>query len=266
MSGQNDVDISVAIAVPRYQNSDKFLAVKRSDDREHSPGLWEFPSGKIEEGEIPEEAALRELEEETGLEGELKGVCDFHERTIGGDRVRFYPYLVEVEFKDEVELSDEHSEFEWIQRSEASDLYRQDNFENVLDSVKEVQGDVAVAVVYDNREFLILRRSERESFSGSWEFPGGEVEEEMPSGSSLRELKEETGLEAKIVEKGHPYIDEGSTGFWRLYPFLIEVTNLDRQEISLSEEHDEYKWVKFDELENLETMGHMKSLKSLGLI
>jgi 8-oxo-dGTP pyrophosphatase MutT (NUDIX family) len=34
-------------------------------------GYWEFPKGKQEEGETDEETALRELKEETGLEGHI---------------------------------------------------------------------------------------------------------------------------------------------------------------------------------------------------
>lgn len=259
-----DVNISVVVAVPRYQNSDKFLAVKRSEDRENSPGLWEFPSGKAEGKEITEEAALRELEEETGLTGELKGVCDHHERTVENKSVRFYPYLVEVESRD-VELSDEHSEYKWIDRDKVSDLYRHDNFDNILESARNVKGDVAIAVLRENDDYLVLRRSEHESFSGRWEFAGGVVEEETVDRAALRELEEETNLDARIIKEGHPYIAEGSTGFWKLHPFLLEPM-ADNQEIKLSKEHDEYKWARLGELENLDTMGQEKGLKSLELI
>lgn len=45
----------------------KILIAKRAD-HQHQGGLWEFPGGKVEEGESPPVALQRELEEELGLQ------------------------------------------------------------------------------------------------------------------------------------------------------------------------------------------------------
>ncbi len=58
---------AVAIAVAVVEHNGKFLVGRR---REGDPlaGLWEFPGGKIEDGESPQDAARRECREETGLD------------------------------------------------------------------------------------------------------------------------------------------------------------------------------------------------------
>ena len=49
------------------RRDDRFLLVQRGQGQ--SEGLYAFPGGKVEPGEQLEEAAIRELEEETGIRG-----------------------------------------------------------------------------------------------------------------------------------------------------------------------------------------------------
>lgn len=54
----------VAVALLR---KDGFVLMQRRPEGKQHGGLWEFPGGKIEPGEGPEEAALREMAEELGV-------------------------------------------------------------------------------------------------------------------------------------------------------------------------------------------------------
>lgn len=47
---------------------------------------WAPPGGKLEPGETAEQAALRELAEETGIEAEIIGPCGQYEVAYGGAR------------------------------------------------------------------------------------------------------------------------------------------------------------------------------------
>lgn len=59
----------------------ELLLVRRSE--EPCVGWWCLPGGFIEMGETVEESALRELKEETGLDGELLRVLDVASRVDG---------------------------------------------------------------------------------------------------------------------------------------------------------------------------------------
>ena len=62
-SRQKKIDITMACGILR-RGSEFFIQQRLPDDI--WGGLWEFPGGRLEEGETPEQAAIREIREETG--------------------------------------------------------------------------------------------------------------------------------------------------------------------------------------------------------
>ena len=94
----------------------KLLLVKRSQPPD--AGSWSFPGGAVELGETTEEAALREVKEETGLDIELEGLFDVKtylpRRSGGGHRHQ----IVVVDYigkprRGRVRLNGESSDFGW---------------------------------------------------------------------------------------------------------------------------------------------------------
>jgi 8-oxo-dGTP diphosphatase len=59
--------ILLVAAVALIDRDNRVLIAKRPPGREMA-GLWEFPGGKVVDGETPEAALVRELREELGIE------------------------------------------------------------------------------------------------------------------------------------------------------------------------------------------------------
>lgn len=55
----------IAVGIIRNSANDIFLTQRAADV--HMANMWEFPGGKLEENETPEQALVRELQEETGI-------------------------------------------------------------------------------------------------------------------------------------------------------------------------------------------------------
>jgi 8-oxo-dGTP diphosphatase len=54
------------VAAALVDPAGRILLQQRAEGRPMA-GLWEFPGGKVEEGELPEAALIREIEEELGI-------------------------------------------------------------------------------------------------------------------------------------------------------------------------------------------------------
>jgi ADP-ribose pyrophosphatase YjhB (NUDIX family) len=106
--------VGAAVLITDEQN--RLLLMKRSDS-----GCWGPPGGAVELGEVVEDAARREVREETGLEvGELSlfGVFsgpDLFYVYPNGDEVYNVTIVYLARFPGgDIRLNDEHTEWRWF--------------------------------------------------------------------------------------------------------------------------------------------------------
>lgn len=66
-SDQGSKKIVLCAAAALIDSDGRILIAQRPEGKKFA-GLWEFPGGKLEEGETPEQALVRELNEELGIE------------------------------------------------------------------------------------------------------------------------------------------------------------------------------------------------------
>ncbi len=65
------------VALALQDGDGRWLMHLRAQNKQHG-GLWEFPGGKVEEGETPVNALIREIQEELGISlgsGKLSPAC-----------------------------------------------------------------------------------------------------------------------------------------------------------------------------------------------
>ena len=86
--------LNIAVGIIRNAQREIFITRRAADA--HMAGFWEFPGGKIEQGETPEQALSRELREETGIEAERAELLEVVEHRFSDRIVTLNFYLVEA--------------------------------------------------------------------------------------------------------------------------------------------------------------------------
>lgn len=114
--------LSSLVALRNLNDRTEVLLLKRTQTL---VGEWCQIAGSIEEGETAWQAALRELEEETGLTPLEFYSADICEQFYEADRdaITIAPVFVAFIDRDaEVILNEEHSEYRWVSFVEAIDM------------------------------------------------------------------------------------------------------------------------------------------------
>lgn len=79
-----------------FSTDESVLAFRRNADRS-AGGKWEFPGGKVESDETPQEALRREILEELGLHITVGSLIDRSSTVVGSNTIDLACYFVEAD-------------------------------------------------------------------------------------------------------------------------------------------------------------------------
>jgi 8-oxo-dGTP diphosphatase len=114
-----------------FNEENKLLLVKRSENDNWMAGKYALIGGGIEENEIPEECVIREAKEETNLT--LKKPKLVYS-TIEGSTF-LYVFVSKVTNSDRIKLNDEHSGYVWV---DSGEIQKYDTVPNLMEMIRKV--------------------------------------------------------------------------------------------------------------------------------
>ena len=102
--------IRVTCAIIRNEENE-VLVVQRNENTDH-PFKWEFPGGKVDEGETEEECIIREIKEELSIDIVLCSRMEDVDYDYGKKHILLIPFICDT--LDELPLLSEHIAFKWL--------------------------------------------------------------------------------------------------------------------------------------------------------
>jgi len=108
--------IDVVCAV--IESDGRILAARRSPGRPHA-GLWEFPGGKVRDGETPAQALVREIREELGIDIVIIKPLRPNTHRYPGKTIRLIPFVCTPAGAHPLVLKD-HDAVEWLMPEHAA--------------------------------------------------------------------------------------------------------------------------------------------------
>ena len=98
------------------EERDKVLIARRKEGK-HLSGFWEFPGGKLEDGESDQSCLRREIKEEMSIDIKVTKHFMNNEHSYGEKQILLKSYICEREANQEFYLTD-HDMIEWVEKKD----------------------------------------------------------------------------------------------------------------------------------------------------
>ena len=106
-----NLKIVVSIALINIENE---ILLSKRPQKKHLSGFWEFPGGKVEEGETPEKALIREVKEELNIEIKNKCIAPLSFSEFDYKNFQLLLLLYVCRRWDGEPMSMENNKLEWV--------------------------------------------------------------------------------------------------------------------------------------------------------
>lgn len=272
---EQDIAVTVDAIVfsPKTGRPQQVLLIQRKNPPYQ--GMWAFPGGFVDPNEDLEEAARRELQEETGLK-----VQQMSQVTTAGTPGRdprghtiSICYTARVSERTNAVAADDAADAQWFSLDALPALAfdhgeiltkarRAETYVHHYDYPHpSVTTDIVVFSIRSGRLAALLIERKLAPFKGKWALPGGFVHpNESLDACATRELQEETGVENVFLEQlysfGMPERDPRERVITVAYYALIPSDKID---LHASTDAERAEWTPVDEITSL-SFDHMEIL------
>ena len=106
-------NLKIVVSIALINNENEILLSKRPE-KKHLSGFWEFPGGKVEEGETPEKALIREVKEELNIDINNKCIAPLSFSEFDYKNFQLLLLLYICRRWDGEPMSMENNKLEWV--------------------------------------------------------------------------------------------------------------------------------------------------------